>query len=102
MDQLARENPNLVSVADVGKTHEDRRIVLMKVGTSPEKDRTKAVWIDAGIHAREWIAPMATLYSIERLVDTFKEAKGRDGDKDDDPVTKVDWQVEDFRYKNLY
>lgn len=26
-----------------------------------------AIWIDAGIHAREWIAPAVALYFIKRV-----------------------------------
>lgn len=38
------------------------------------KDKSKPViWIDAGIHAREWIAPAAALYFVDRVSYTGRE-----------------------------
>ncbi len=42
-----------------------------------------------GIHAREWIAPMSTMYSVEQLVDRFEEEENGK----EDPVTELEWYV---------
>ncbi len=48
VEQLERENPDLVQVTDLGKTHENRRIIMVRLGRSRERDSEKAIWIDAG------------------------------------------------------
>lgn len=45
--------------------------------SSPEKSEytlensTTAVWVDAGIHAREWIAPATAMLILKKLVDGY-------------------------------
>lgn len=42
---------------------------IIKVGYSnSSKPNKPIVWIDAGIHAREWIAPATAMYIINKLV----------------------------------
>jgi len=53
IDQLAADNPSVVTLTELGKSHENRRIVMAKIGRSPRGDETRAVWIDGGIHARQ-------------------------------------------------
>merc|ERR1712107_903078 len=67
IDQLAADNPSVVTLTELGKSHEDRRIVMLKIGRSPRGAETRAVWIDGGIHAREWIAP-ATIWDLIQLL----------------------------------
>jgi len=33
----------------------------------PSQTRKPAIWIDAGIHAREWIAPATAVYVINAV-----------------------------------
>ena len=58
LSTLASDHPNLVTVTDLrdpevtndnndGITHEGRRIPLVKISRSEDKDR-RAVWVDAG------------------------------------------------------
>ncbi len=55
-----------VSIESIGKTFENRDIMMIKIGKNFGSG--KNIWIDAGIHAREWIAPAATTYVINELV----------------------------------
>jgi carboxypeptidase A2 len=51
----------------IGKSSEGRNLTVIKFGSI---DETKpAIWIDAGIHAREWIAPATALQLIDKLLD---------------------------------
>ena len=34
------------------RSHEGRKILMLKIGKSPRGSDTRAVWIDGGIHAR--------------------------------------------------
>lgn len=54
-----------------------------------ESDRRKPiVWIDAGIHAREWIAPSTALFVIHRLA----EPTARDEDAERF-LDQFDWYI---------
>ena len=46
---------------------------MMKIGRSPRGADTRAVWVDGGIHAREWVSPAAVTYLIHRMVETEGE-----------------------------
>ncbi|KAI0236891.1 Carboxypeptidase A2 [Lamellibrachia satsuma] len=53
-------------VFSIGNSYEGRPLVVIRIGgVAPEKP---VVWIDAGIHAREWIAPATAVYLIAKLV----------------------------------
>lgn len=57
---------DLCSTETVGFSFEGRAIRALKIGRF---DGTRPiVFFEAGVHAREWIAPMTVLYLIEQLV----------------------------------
>lgn len=43
--------------------------------SSGGNDTKPAVWIDAGIHSREWVAPATALYMIDRLLTGYQTDK---------------------------
>ena len=58
--------PN-TNVKIIGNSHEGRPIYLVKI--EPEKEKKKPViFIEAGAHAREWVAPAAALGLIHNLI----------------------------------
>uniref|UniRef100_A0A673BA14 Carboxypeptidase O n=1 Tax=Sphaeramia orbicularis TaxID=375764 RepID=A0A673BA14_9TELE len=69
MDQIVKENPNVVTKVDYGKTYENRTISLLKIG-SKSASAKKAIWMDCGIHAREWISPAFCQYFINQTYKT--------------------------------
>ncbi|XP_013407416.1 carboxypeptidase B-like [Lingula anatina] len=60
------------SLFDLPKnSYEGRPLRGIKIGT-PKPGTTKpAIWVDAGIHAREWIAPASALYFINKLITDY-------------------------------
>lgn len=86
MKRIAKNHPDFVILTEEGETYEGRKLYLLKIGQSLVGDRTKAVYIDAGIHAREWIAPITSLYIIDRLVDRLSRGE-------DDVRTDVDYYI---------
>jgi len=65
IDDLAAEN-DFMSTVSIGKSHEGRDMrVLQITKAGPGKPN---VWIEAGIHAREWIAPAMATYLIDSLL----------------------------------
>ena len=58
--------PN-TNVTIIGHSHEGRPIHLVKI--EPEKEKKKPViFIEAGAHAREWVAPAVALGLIHNLI----------------------------------
>ncbi|VUZ51087.1 unnamed protein product [Hymenolepis diminuta] len=53
------------SLEEIGKTVENRSLWLLKIS---QDTSLPIVWIDAGIHAREWIAPATAFYLIDKLL----------------------------------
>uniref|UniRef100_A0A8D2CYR5 Carboxypeptidase B n=1 Tax=Sciurus vulgaris TaxID=55149 RepID=A0A8D2CYR5_SCIVU len=67
--QIADENPGLVSRSIIGTTFEGRNMYLLKVGkANPNKP---AIFIDCGFHAREWISPAFCQWFVREAVRTY-------------------------------
>ncbi|CAG00997.1 unnamed protein product, partial [Tetraodon nigroviridis] len=71
MAQTAKSHPDVVSIVEYGKTYEKRTISLLKIGVKSEAKK-KAIWMDCGIHAREWIAPAFCQYFVREILQAFK------------------------------
>ncbi|XP_065094120.1 carboxypeptidase B-like [Ochlerotatus camptorhynchus] len=71
MDELAAEYPSLVSVEVIGQTHENREIKSITIATTNGQvsGSKPVVFIDGGVHAREWGAIMSVMYLIHELVE---------------------------------
>ncbi|XP_074601620.1 carboxypeptidase B-like isoform X2 [Brevipalpus obovatus] len=64
--ELVSSYPNLMSLETFGKSFEGRDLILMKIGSRSNGDKP-IIWIDAGIHAREWIASTSAFYIASQL-----------------------------------
>uniref|UniRef100_A0AC34RK66 Peptidase M14 carboxypeptidase A domain-containing protein n=1 Tax=Panagrolaimus sp. JU765 TaxID=591449 RepID=A0AC34RK66_9BILA len=67
IEAVAAKYSSFVSIATLGPSAEGRDIKYLKIGY-PSQSKKNALFIDAGIHAREWIAPATALYTINQLV----------------------------------
>lgn len=90
MEKLADENPSFTQLIEMGRSVENRVLYALKIGTSPLGNETRSVWIDGGIHAREWISPTTATYLLNELVRAFKE---QSSDCKEKGVLSVDWYV---------
>ncbi|KAK2839562.1 hypothetical protein Q5P01_013302 [Channa striata] len=73
MKDVEQKNPDLVSSAVYGHTFEERNITLLKLGLrNPGGQEKKVIWMDCGIHAREWIAPAFCQWFVKEIVETYK------------------------------
>ncbi|XP_055687457.1 carboxypeptidase B-like [Lutzomyia longipalpis] len=67
--RMATENPQYVTLLPLGETFEGREVLGLRI-TSPGNDANRPIiYIDATIHAREWIAPMVAVYIIHELAE---------------------------------
>jgi len=65
--QYLENNYNYTSIKSIGKSYQQRDMQVLQVckggcGNKP------ALWIDGGMHAREWITPAAVTYWMNELV----------------------------------
>ncbi|NXG15928.1 CBPB1 Carboxypeptidase, partial [Grallaria varia] len=66
---IAAQNPDLVSRSVIGETYEGRPMYLLKVGKSgPNK---KAIFLDCGFHAREWISPAFCQWFVKEAIEYY-------------------------------
>ncbi|KAJ8711538.1 hypothetical protein PYW07_008780 [Mythimna separata] len=87
MERLAAEYPGLVTVVNAGKSFEGRDIKYLKISTTNFEDKSKPVYfMDAMIHAREWVTTPVTLYSAFRLVENLRT-------EDTDLLNDIDWII---------
>ncbi|KAL8222510.1 UNVERIFIED_CONTAM: Multifunctional pyrimidine synthesis protein CAD, partial [Gekko kuhli] len=69
MDVLAAEKPNLVSKIQIGRSYEGRPINILKFSTGGVK--RPAIWIDTGIHSREWVTQASGIVFAKKLLDGY-------------------------------
>jgi len=66
IQQLAAQNKNLVKIESIGTTHNNKPINLVTISSGG--GNKPAIWLDGGIHAREWASPATILYILNKLV----------------------------------
>lgn len=70
MDGISASHRDVVSMVTYGATYEDRAIRLLKIGLN-SSEKKKAIWMDCGIHAREWISPAFCQYFVKQILDSY-------------------------------
>ena len=72
LDRLVEEYPDRASTKVIGKSFEGRDLKVIKISApSKGQEAKKIVWIDSGIHAREWISPTTSLYLAHQLLSQY-------------------------------
>ncbi|GCB65353.1 carboxypeptidase A1-like [Scyliorhinus torazame] len=72
MDSLAVEFPGLVEKQQIGTSFEGRPLYVLKFSTGGTG--RPAIWIDSGIHAREWVSPASAIWMAMKISSDY----GRD------------------------
>lgn len=67
LDDMQEDYPDKVTVYEVGGTYEGRLIKALKISTN---ETNPAIFIEANIHAREWISSATTLWIINEVLTT--------------------------------
>ena len=83
MEHLAAAYP-WVTIESIGQSYEGRDMKVLRVCRSGQCGGKPAVWIDGGIHAREWVSPAVATFLMSELVE-------READHPD--LTKLDWYI---------
>ncbi|PAV71802.1 hypothetical protein WR25_25812 isoform A, partial [Diploscapter pachys] len=73
LDKTAAAFPYTTQIKNIGTSTEGRAIKIIKIGfPSPTNQQKPIIWIDAGIHAREWISYSVALFFIQQLTQNQK------------------------------
>nr|XP_006822141.1 PREDICTED: carboxypeptidase A4-like [Saccoglossus kowalevskii] len=68
----AARYPDLAKEFIIGRSYEKRVMRALKIGA--ESNVTKpAMWINSGIHAREWITPATNIWMTNKMLHTYTE-----------------------------
>ncbi|ALC48900.1 CG3097, partial [Drosophila busckii] len=69
MREIRAKFPDIVRLYSIGKTVEGRDLKVMRISENPRE--YKKIWIDGGIHAREWIAPATVTFILQQLMSNW-------------------------------
>ncbi|NXI46171.1 CBPB2 Carboxypeptidase, partial [Galbula dea] len=67
MEEVVKVHSDLLQKIYIGSSYEKRPLYVLKLSKSQDKSRS-AIWIDCGIHAREWISPAFCLWFIGHTI----------------------------------
>ncbi|CAL4063233.1 unnamed protein product [Meganyctiphanes norvegica] len=71
LETAASENSDLMTVSDLGSpTYENNQQKIVKISSGGD-DTRPVVWIDCGIHAREWVSPAVCQYIMDQLTSLY-------------------------------
>ncbi|XP_018797967.1 PREDICTED: zinc carboxypeptidase A 1-like [Bactrocera latifrons] len=60
--------PGVVTLIEAGKSYEKRPLLGVKISYQNALKKKPGIFLEAGIHAREWIAPATATYIINELL----------------------------------
>ena len=86
MDYLVETYPELVSTEVIGKSYEGRDMRILKICKGGTCGQKPAMWMDGGIHAREWIAHATAMWTMKELVENGENYPS-------EIVDQLDWYI---------
>ncbi|KAK4877364.1 hypothetical protein RN001_009870 [Aquatica leii] len=72
LDQLAQDYADIAIVELIGESYERRDMKVIQISSNPNVSKP-INFVDAGIHAKEWIGPAMALYIINQLVENSEQ-----------------------------
>lgn len=71
MYRLAALYPNITRLVGIGSTHMGRPLLVLEIVGLNKERNCPMVWVDGGMHAREWITVSATMIFVKRLLESY-------------------------------
>ncbi|NXI37934.1 CBPA1 Carboxypeptidase, partial [Galbula dea] len=69
MDTLVAHHPSLVSKIQIGQSYENRSLYVLKFSTGGWN--RSAIWVDTGIHSREWITQATGVWTANKIAEEY-------------------------------
>ncbi|XP_041638097.1 carboxypeptidase B2-like isoform X2 [Cheilinus undulatus] len=70
INSTAQDHPTMIKTILIGSSSENRPLYVLKLSMNNREDK-KAMWIDCGIHAREWISPAFCLWFVKHSLSSY-------------------------------
>lgn len=89
LTNIANTHSSFVTKFVIGTSFQSRKMYAMKIQSQKGSSNKKTIFMDCGIHAREWISPATCMYMLKQLVDKYSS-------KDPEVtalVQKYDWII---------
>ncbi|XP_054743523.1 zinc carboxypeptidase A 1-like [Anastrepha obliqua] len=86
LQSLPSSYPGVVTLIEGGKSYEKRSILGVKISYNNGQSQKPGIFLEAGIHAREWIAPATATYIINQLLTS-------ENDTITDLARNYDWYI---------
>ncbi|XP_062841304.1 carboxypeptidase A6 [Trichomycterus rosablanca] len=71
MFEINQTHPHLVDLFSIGRSYEGRPLYVLKLGNKARAHK-KAMWMDCGVHAREWIGPAFCQWFVKEAVNSYQ------------------------------
>lgn len=75
MEYLSKLYPSRVFVKTFGRSYERRPLKIITITNGDGRPNKKIIFIDAAMHAREWITPAMALYIMNELTVNYESYK---------------------------
>ncbi|XP_007953583.1 carboxypeptidase A4 [Orycteropus afer afer] len=72
MDSIAADFPDFVSRMKIGHSFENRPLYVLKFSTGAG-ERRPAIWLNAGIHSREWISQATGIWTARKIASDYQK-----------------------------
>ncbi|XP_074020081.1 carboxypeptidase A2-like isoform X1 [Numenius arquata] len=69
LDHLASEYSSFVSKHQIGESYEKRPLYVLKFSTGGSN--RPAIWLDAGIHSREWVTQASAIWIAKKIASDY-------------------------------
>ncbi|XP_021345704.1 carboxypeptidase B-like [Mizuhopecten yessoensis] len=67
---IESEFGELATVESIGQSYEGRDMKIIKIGKASPNPKP-VIWVEAGIHAREWISPAVAVWTIDKFIRNY-------------------------------
>ncbi|XP_005235383.2 carboxypeptidase A1-like [Falco biarmicus] len=69
IDMLVDGHPSLVSKIQIGQSYENRPLYVLKFSTGGSN--RPAIWLDTGIHSREWVTQATGIWTANKIAEEY-------------------------------
>lgn len=69
-----QQNNLIITSYVAGSTYEQRQVRILEIKSNSSQ---RAVWLDCGIHAREWISPATCIWFIDSLINNYMAGEAK-------------------------